>query len=105
MTADLTWSKAGTHCPWCDKPESDYHSGIGVGCAAIKARGDGLIGRLAIAEELRATIEAQAELLREVALSGVEFDDSRLKYVVVQIIRANWDELQAGYGEVVRADG
>jgi hypothetical protein len=35
-----------------------------------------------------------SNLLRDIAASGVEHDDPRLDYVIVQIDRATWDELQ-----------
>jgi hypothetical protein len=37
-------------------------------------------------------------LLREVAQSGIEFDDERIGYVTVQIDRATWDALAAHRG-------
>lgn len=40
------------------------------------------------------------DLLREVACSGVEVDDKRLDYVVLQVDRETWDrisELNASY--------
>jgi hypothetical protein len=36
----------------------------------------------------------QLELLREVATSGVEFEDERVSYVTVQIDRATWFEIK-----------
>jgi hypothetical protein len=39
------------------------------------------------------------DLLRDVATAGVEFDDSRLGYVSVQIDRATWDALASYRGQ------
>jgi hypothetical protein len=36
----------------------------------------------------------QPELLREIAASGVVFEDERVRYVEVQIDRDTWRELQ-----------
>lgn len=54
-----TWSLADTHCPWCGKEVSDSftHAATGAGCPAVDARAGGLIGRMVIAEELRARVE------------------------------------------------
>jgi hypothetical protein len=46
-----------------------------------------------------ATLEAELrylrEILRDVACSGLEFEDARLSYVVVQVDRETWARLQA----------
>ena len=44
------------------------------------------------------------EVCREVAWSGVEFDDARLKYVVVQIDRDVWERCQAALAPPVEGD-
>lgn len=49
-----------------------------------------------ILESLALEFKARGDLLREVACSGVEFDGHR-KYVVVQIDRDIWEELQEEY--------
>lgn len=49
-----------------------------------------------ILESLALEFKARGDLLREVACSGVEFDDNR-KYVVVQIDRDIWEKLQKEY--------
>lgn len=49
-----------------------------------------------IIELLALEFKARADLLREVACSGVEFDGHR-KYVVVQIDRDIWEKLQKEY--------
>lgn len=61
----FTWSLAETHCPWCGKDvsESFTHSAVGGGCAAVERRSGGLIGRTAIAAELRGLAEAQAAVI------------------------------------------
>lgn len=56
-------------CPYPDPREEDVHRGCPI-------HGDEM-------------------LLREIAISGVEFDDERIKYVVVQIDRDIWNRLQA----------
>ena len=43
----------------------------------------------------RAELAAMRELLRDVATSGVEFDDPGIKYVTVQIDREMWNQLAA----------
>lgn len=40
------------------------------------------------------------DLLREVAQSGVEFDDARIGWVTVQIDRDVWDEIVARGGRI-----
>jgi hypothetical protein len=46
----------------------------------------------ALAEALR-LLREQGELLRDAACAGVEFEDPRIGYVVVQIDRDTWAEL------------
>lgn len=41
--------------------------------------------------ELRAEVARLREALREIALSGVELDDTRVDYVTIQLSRATWD--------------
>lgn len=47
--------------------------------------------RLGLTQQKLASI--MEELLRDVASSGVELDDERLRYVVVQIDRQTWEAL------------
>lgn len=44
-------------------------------------------------------LEGAVDLLRDVATAGVEFDDSRLRYVTVQIDRETWDTLATYRGQ------
>lgn len=49
-----------------------------------------------VVEVVRASdYEGAVELLRDVAVSGVSWDEPRIGYVEVQIDRATWDELAA----------
>jgi len=52
-----------------------------------------VLQRVDFNEELAAENKRLKELLRDVALSGVEFDDERIGYVTVQIDRTTWNEL------------
>lgn len=59
-------------------------------------RSDELVERLrADAAAVRAERDRYREALREVAASGVEFDDARVGYVTVQIDRPTWQDVQA----------
>lgn len=49
--------------------------------------------------------ERMLDLLREIAGSGVSFEDSRIKYVEVQIDRGDWEELQAFVGRLSGGEG
>lgn len=49
-------------------------------------------------EEYARENERLRELMREVAGSGVEFEDPRVGYVVVQIDRPTWDEVRDVHG-------
>lgn len=53
-----------------------------------------VLQRVDFNEELEAEVKRLKELLRDVALCGVEHDDARLDYVTVQIDRTTWDELR-----------
>lgn len=45
----------------------------------------------------RTQVEVLLELLEDVAVSGVAFEDPRIKYVEVQLDRSTWDDIQALY--------
>lgn len=47
-------------------------------------------------QEAEKHAEGLADLLLDVAASGVQLDDPRMGYVVVQVDRGVWDALQAG---------
>ena len=49
-------------------------------------------------DQLPAELEWVRELLKEIGLSGVEFDDERLRYVTVQVPRDLWDAAREGEG-------
>lgn len=77
------------------------HRPIGINrlypCPACEARAEldrmsGWIGKLRKAEAER---DAAVALIREVAGSGVEFEDERVRYVAVQIDRETWVGVRA----------
>lgn len=49
--------------------------------------------------DLRSRLEGAEETMREVACSGVEFEDERVSYVAVQIDRETWLSLAKLRGE------
>jgi hypothetical protein len=60
----------------------------------VTTGGPELIRELAV-EELEARTHGDELLLREIAASGVESDDPRISYVVVQVDRITWNRLRA----------
>jgi hypothetical protein len=55
--------------------------------------------------EAQAEIERLRGALREMVESGVEFDDERLSYLVVQVDREVWESARAALADERKQDG
>ena len=85
---------------YCDRHRADHMTSC-PRCAEEKiVELEELVAELKAAEGiLHQTISRQRGLLGEVANSGVEFEDDRVRYVTVQIDRDTWDDLQLWFAK------